>query len=80
MNTFTIDTYEYYTVCYKVNDARTFKNLVSYLMFAKHHVYYRLTRLTGAIKIKAVFSVVYYQVSLVGHQTICVGYFSFEKR
>ena len=28
VNTFTIDTDEYYLVCYKVNDIKTFKNLV----------------------------------------------------
>ena len=27
MNTFTIDTDEYYLMCYKVNDTKTFKNL-----------------------------------------------------
>ena len=53
VNTFTIDTDEYYPVCYKVNDAKNFKNLVAsylpdYLMLANHHVYYRLARLTGA--------------------------------
>ena len=26
MNTFTVDTDEYYPVCYKVNDVKTFKN------------------------------------------------------
>ena len=29
MNTFTIDADEYYLVRYKVNDAKTFKNLVA---------------------------------------------------
>ena len=29
MNTFTIDADEYYAVRYKVNDAKTFKNLVA---------------------------------------------------
>ena len=53
MNTFTIDTDEYYPVCYKVNDAKTFKNLVYYFMLA-NHVYYRLARLTGAFKIIAI--------------------------
>ena len=28
VNTFTIDTGEYYPACYKVNDVKTFKNLV----------------------------------------------------
>ena len=28
VNTFTIDTDEYYLMCYKVNDTKTFKNLV----------------------------------------------------
>ena len=28
MNTFTIDTKEYFSRCYKVNDTKTFKNLV----------------------------------------------------
>ena len=54
VNTFTIDTDEYYPVCYKVNDAKTFKNLVYYFMLANHHVYYRLARLTGAFKIIAI--------------------------
>ena len=35
-------------VCYKVNDAKTFKNL------ANHHVYYRLVYLTGVFKIIAI--------------------------
>ena len=52
--TFTIDTDEYYTVCYKVNDAKTFKNLVYYFMLAKYHVCYRLARLTGIFKIIAI--------------------------
>ena len=34
VNTFTIDTDEYYSVCYKVNDAKTFKNLAYYFMLA----------------------------------------------
>ena len=51
VNTFTIDTDEYYPVCYKVNDAKTFKNFVYYFMLANHHVYCRLARLTGAFKI-----------------------------
>ena len=51
VNTFTIDTDEYCPVRYKVNDAKTFKNLVYYFMLANHHVYYRLTaRLTGPLK------------------------------
>ena len=54
VNTFTVDTDEYYPVCYKVNDAKNFKNLVHYFMLASHHVYYRLARLTGAFKIIAI--------------------------
>ena len=54
VNTFTIDTDEYYPVCHKVNDAKTFKNLVCYFILANHHVYYRLARLTGAFKIIAI--------------------------
>ena len=54
MNTFTIDTDEYYPVRYKVNDAKTFKNPVYYFMLANHHVYYRLARLTGTFKIIAI--------------------------
>ena len=41
-------------VCYKVNDAKTFKNLVYYFMLANHHVYYRLVCLTGVFKIVAI--------------------------
>ena len=54
VNTCTIDTDKYYPVCYKVNDAKTFKNLVHYFMLANHHVYYRLARLTGVFKIIAI--------------------------
>ena len=42
MNTFTIDADDYYPVCYKVNDVKTFKNLVpNYFdyMLANHHMY-----------------------------------------
>ena len=39
VNTFTIDTNEYYLVCYKVNDATTFKNLVYYFTLPNHHMY-----------------------------------------
>ena len=74
MNKFTIDTDEYYPVCYKVNDAKFFKNLVAlyYFMLANHHLYYRLARLTATFKIIAIdfFSAVFYQVSLEVHQTI----------
>ena len=45
VNTFTIDTGEYCPVmCYKVNDAKTFKNLVYYFILAcyNHHVFCRL--------------------------------------
>ena len=50
MNTFTIDTDEYYPVCYKVNDAKTFKNILYYFMLPNHHVYIacRMARLTWA--------------------------------
>ena len=54
MNTFTIDTDEYYQVCYKVDDAKTFKNPAYYFMLANRHVYYRLARLTGTFKITAI--------------------------
>ena len=54
VNTFTIDTDKYYPVCYKVNDAKTFKNLVYCFMLANHHVYYRLACLTGVLKIKTI--------------------------
>ena len=54
MNTFTIDIGEYYPVCYKVNDTKTFKNLGYIFMLVNHHVYYRLARLTGAFKIIAI--------------------------
>ena len=54
-----IDTDEYYLMCYKVNDMKTFKNLVGLYHFtlcahkSSHvlYLYYRLTRLTGAFKI-----------------------------
>ena len=40
VNTFTIDTGEYYSVCYRVkNDPKTFKNLVYYFTLANHHMY-----------------------------------------
>ena len=58
MNTFTIDTDEYYPACYKVNDAKIFKNLVVYyFVLANHHVgllYYILARLTVTFKIIAI--------------------------
>ena len=50
----TIDTDECYPVCYKVNDAKTFKNLVYFFLLANRHLYYRLARLTGAFKIIAI--------------------------
>ena len=34
VNTFTIDTEKYYPVCYKVNDTKTFKNIVPILFYA----------------------------------------------
>ena len=67
MNISTIDTDEYYPVCYKVNDAKTLKNLVYYFMLANRHLYYRLARLKLELLI---FSGVFYQVSLKGHHTI----------
>ena len=56
MNTFTIDTDEYYPLCYKVNDAKTFKNhlAMAFLILANHHVYCRLACLTWAFKIIAI--------------------------
>ena len=39
VTTFTIDTGEYYPVCYKVNNAKTFTNLIYYFMVANHYVY-----------------------------------------
>ena len=56
MNTFTIDTDEYYQLCYKLNDAKTFKNLLAMAFFilANHHLYYRLSCLTWAFKIIAI--------------------------
>ena len=44
VNTFTIDTDEYYSRCYKVNDTKTCKNLLA------SNVYCRLAHLTGALK------------------------------
>ena len=55
VNTFTIDTGQYYPVFYKVNDANNFK--ISYLycfMHANHHIYYRLACLTVVFKIIAI--------------------------
>ena len=54
VNTFTIDTDKYHPVCYKVNDAKTFKSLVYYFILANHHVYCRLARITGAFKVTAI--------------------------
>ena len=54
VNTFTIDIDEYYPMSYKVNDAKTFKNLVYYFTLCVHkssYVYCRLARSTGAFKI-----------------------------
>ena len=40
VNTFTIDTDKYYPMCYKVNDAKTFKDLVYYYFtLPNHHMY-----------------------------------------
>ena len=43
VNTFTIDTDEYYPMCYKLNDAKTFsdafKNLVYYFTLVNHQMY-----------------------------------------
>ena len=78
MNTFTIDTDEYYPVCCKENDAKTFKNLVYYFMLADHHACYRLARLTRAFKL-LIFSAVYYRVSIERYQTTCAGSFSVLK-
>ena len=52
VNTFPFDTDEYYLVCYKVSDSKTFLETLYlyYLMFANHHVYYRLARLTWTFK------------------------------
>ena len=36
VNTFTIDTDEYYSMCYKVNDAKAFKSLVYYFTLCAH--------------------------------------------
>ena len=74
MNIFTIDTDEYYPVCYKVNDAKTFENLVAilfYPMLANHNVYIAdwLVYL-GPLNLYW-FSAVYYRVSLEGYQTMC---------
>ena len=54
MNIFTIDTDKYNPVCYKVNDAKTFKNVVYYFMSANRQLYYILARLPGAFKIIAI--------------------------
>ena len=36
VNTFTIDTEEYYPMCYRVNMIKTFKNLVYYFTVCAH--------------------------------------------
>ena len=58
VNTFTVDTVEYYSMCYRVNMmSRPLKTLYIILRFVltNHHyiciVYYGLVRLTGAFKI-----------------------------
>ena len=53
MNTFAIENDEYYQACYKVNDAKTFKNLdiILNLLIILKHVYYRLAHLNGAFKL-----------------------------
>ena len=79
LNTFTIDTDEYYPICYKVNDAKTFKNLVHYFLLAKHHMYTTDWLVPmGPWKLYW-FSAVHYRVSLEGYQTICIRSFSFAK-
>ena len=40
VNTFTIETDEYYPRCYKVNYGKTFKNLVYYVMLCAHKASY----------------------------------------
>ena len=59
---------------------RPLKTPVYYFMLANHHVNYGLARLTRApLKLYLLtFSAVYYQLSLEGYQTICVGSFSFS--
>ena len=44
---------EYYWMCCKVNDAKTFKNLAYYFMLAQSQIiiYCRLARLTGTFQI-----------------------------
>ena len=57
VNTFTIDTDDHYLMCYKVNDTKTFKNLVGlyyFILCANQHIgmyHCRLARLTEAFKI-----------------------------
>ena len=56
VNTFTIDTDEYYPMCYKVNDAEDLKNLYFILrLLINHHIHKynicRLSHLTRAVKI-----------------------------
>ena len=53
VNIFTINTDEYSSRCYKVNDAKTFKKLLYYFMLCAHKSYdafWRLARLTGVFK------------------------------
>ena len=54
VNIFTIDTNEYYPMCDKINDAKTFKNLGYYFTVCAHkssYVYCRMAHLTVAFKI-----------------------------
>ena len=62
MNTFAIENDEYYQVCYKVNDAKTFKNLdiILNLLIILKHVYYRLAHLNGAFKLDLVLCIIRY--------------------
>ena len=79
MNTFTIDTDEYYPRYYNVNDVKTFKTpcILFYALYCANkssYVYCILARLTGSLS-----AAVYYRISLQGYQIICGRSFSFAK-
>ena len=84
LNTFTIDTDEHYpTRCYKVNDSKTFKNLVARLsLYALcSQIMYMLQ--TGSFNqdfYKSYwYKAVYCRIWLERYQVICVRPFSFAK-
>ena len=88
VNTFTIDTDEYYLMCYKVNDTKTFKNLLGlYYIILGFVLKIQINQICilqigafnwlGPLKLYR-FSAVYYRISLEGYQIICVRSFYFH--